>query len=59
MSKGGIKFANLAINNGSVIVYYHRETTMRLPTGVNINKKRIQKVSTLTGTTSDKPYRPM
>ncbi len=40
MRKAGIKFANLAINNGSVVVYYHRETTMRLPTGVNISKKK-------------------
>ena|GEM_PF-1995743 len=40
MPKKGIRLANLTVNNGSVVVYYHKETTMKLPTGVIIDKTK-------------------
>ena len=40
MAKKGIRLANLMVNNGSIVVYYHKVTTMKLPTGVIINKKK-------------------
>lgn len=40
MAKRRIRGATLTINNGSVVVYYHHESTMKLPTGVTISKKK-------------------
>ncbi len=40
MAKKGTRLANLTVNNGSVVVYYHKGSTMKLPTGVIISKKK-------------------
>ena len=40
MAKKGTRLASLTVNNGSVVVYYHKGSTMKLPTGVTINKKK-------------------